>query len=190
VIYYWNNNRVLKIKSQKDALEIRISEEKLRHEKEEISLRNEKLKSEMNYKNAQLTSFTLLISHKNDIMREIKGKLTAFAGRTQSKELDNDLTQLVKAIDKEFKVEEDWQRFEEHFNQIHKDFFNRLKDKYSDLSPTYLKLSAYIRLNLSSKEIASLMNISVRGVEKARSRLRKRLELSQNENLTAFISSI
>ena len=190
IIYYWSHNRVVRIKDQKDALEIKIREEQLRHEKEEISLRNEKLKSEMNYKNAQLTSFTLLISHKNDIMREIKGKLTAFASQVQSEELDLELKKLVDAIDDEFKVEEDWQRFEEHFNQIHKDFFKRLKENYTTLSPTYLKLSAYIRMNLSSKEIASLMNISVRGVEKARSRLRKQMDMAQNESLTAFISKI
>ncbi len=190
IMYYWSHNWIVRFKDQKVALEVKIREEQLRHEKEEISLRNEKLKSEMNYKNAQLTSSTLLISHKNDIMREIKHKLTAFASQVKSEPLDRELQKLVGAIDEEFKVEEDWQRFEEHFNQIHKDFFKHLKEKYTGLSPTYLKLSAYIKMNLSSKEIASLMNISVRGVEKARSRLRKQLYVSQNESLTAFISEI
>ncbi len=185
-----NHSRIIRIKSQKDALEVKIREEQLRHEKKEISLRNETLKSQMSFKNAQLTSYTLLISHKNDIMREIKRKLLAFTNQIQSEDLDRELKKLIEAIDKEFKVEEDWKRFEEHFNQIHKDFFNRLKKQYPNLSPTYLKLSAYIRMNLSSKEIASLMNISVRGVEKARSRLRKSIGITKEVNLVTFISDI
>jgi ligand-binding sensor domain-containing protein len=190
LIYYLNHNRILKIKNQKAILENKLLEDQFLHEKEQINLRNEKLKSEMNFKNAQLTSYTLLITHKNDIMKEIKNKLTTFAPSIQKNGSGDKIKELIDAIDKEFKVEKDWERFEEHFNQIHKDFFTRLKREYPDLSSTYLKLGAYLKMNLSSKEIASLMNISVRGVEKARSRLRKKLELPQSKDLNSFISSI
>jgi DNA-binding CsgD family transcriptional regulator len=190
LIYYWNYNRVLKIQNQKALLQKKLLEDKFIHEKEQAILRNEKFKTEMNYKNAQLTSYTLLITHKNDIMKEIKNKLTAFASTIQQNGSDDKIQELINVINKEFKVEKDWEHFEQHFNQIHKDFFKRLKEEYPDLSSTYLKLCAYLRMNLSSKEIASLMNISIRGVEKARSRLRKKLNLPQNEDLILFISKI
>lgn len=188
-IYYWNHNRIYKIKNQKEALERKMIEENLRHEKEQINLRNENLRSEMGFKNAQLTSYTLMITHKNDIMKEIKAKLIDFIKGIKSENTDGSISELIKAIDIEFKVEEDWERFEEHFNQIHKDFLIRLKEKYPDLSSTFLKLCAYLKMNLSSKEIASLMNISNRGVEKSRSRLRKKFNLSETDNLISFISN-
>ncbi|MCA1745253.1 MAG: hypothetical protein LC643_06030 [Bacteroidales bacterium] len=188
--YYWNRMRILKIESQKAILEKRFLEDRLQHEKEEARLKTQNLQYEMESKNAQLTSTTLLISHKNDIMREVKSKLEAFGSPSKTADVNDMLTQLVGSIDKEFKVEEDWQRFEEHFNHIHKDFFKKLNGSHYDLSPTYLKLCAYLKMNLTSKEIASLMNISVRGVEKARSRLRSKLEVPEGENLLTHISNL
>ena len=183
------DNQIFKIKNQKEALESKINEEKLQHEKEQIFLRNQNLKAEMGFKNAQLTSYTLMLTHKNEIMKEIKNKLIAFMKYENLGNSDEGISDLIRAIDRELRVEEDWVRFEEHFNQIHKDFLIRLKEKYPGLSSTYLKLSAYLKMDLSSKEIASLMNISIRGVEKSRSRLRKKLNLAQDENLICFISS-
>jgi ligand-binding sensor domain-containing protein len=189
IIYYWYHNRILKIQNQKDALERKMKEDSLKYEKEQVNLRNEHLRSEMSLKNSQLTSYTLMITHKNDIMKEVKNKLTAFASNLRSNATDSEIEDLISAIDKEFKVEEDWERFEVHFNQIHKDFLIRLKEKYPELSSTNIKLIAYLKMNLSSKEIASLMNISIRGVEKSRSRLRKKLNLAEEENLIYFISN-
>lgn len=188
--YFWNRMRILKIEGQKAVLQKQFLEDKLQHEKEEARLKNENLQYEMESKNAQLTSTTLLISHKNDIMREVKSKLEAFSSPLKTTEVNDMLRQLVRSIDEEFKVEEDWQRFEEHFNHIHKDFFKKLNNSNYDLSPTYLKLCAYLKMNLTSKEIASLMNISLRGVEKARSRLRSKLEVPEGENLLTHISNL
>jgi len=72
---------------------------------------------------------------------------------------------------------------------VHEEFLKRLKENYPDLSPRELKLCAYLRLNISSKEIANLMDISVRGVEISRYRLRKKLQLEHDRNLTEFIIS-
>jgi DNA-binding CsgD family transcriptional regulator len=74
-----------------------------------------------------------------------------------------------------------------HFDEVHGDFMSRFKSRFPDLSPQEIKLSAYLRMNLSSKEIANLMNITIRGVEIARYRLRKKIQLERSENLQEFI---
>ena len=84
-------------------------------------------------------------------------------------------------------MQEDWERFEHHFDQVHGDFLDRIRDEFSDLTPQDQKLCAYLRLNLNTKEIAQLMSISVRGVEMARYRLRKRLGMDTEQNLSKFI---
>jgi FixJ family two-component response regulator len=83
--------------------------------------------------------------------------------------------------------DEDWKTFETHFDQAHQDFINRLKSTYPHLTQSDLKLCAYLRLNISSKEIAHLLNISLRGVEVRRYRLRKRINISTEENLYEFL---
>jgi FixJ family two-component response regulator len=84
-------------------------------------------------------------------------------------------------------LEDDWESFARHFDQVHTDFIKRLKEKYPQLSPKDLKLCAYLRMNLVSKEIAPLLNISVRGVEISRYRLRKKMQLHAEVNLTDYM---
>ncbi|MCE2771495.1 MAG: LuxR C-terminal-related transcriptional regulator, partial [Saprospiraceae bacterium] len=83
--------------------------------------------------------------------------------------------------------EKDWQIFESNFNEVHEIFFKKLKHQFPDLTPGDLKLAAYLKMNLSSKEIAPLLNISIRGVENKRYRLRKKMNLEEDDNLTNFM---
>ena len=85
------------------------------------------------------------------------------------------------------RLEQDWESFSSHFDQVHSDFLKRLKAKYPQISPKDLKMAAYLRLNLSTKEIAPLLNISIRGVEISRYRLRKKLELDTTVNLSEYM---
>ena len=94
---------------------------------------------------------------------------------------------MKKEIDKNISYDEDWDQFTFHFNSVHGDFTKRLTSDFKDLSAQDLRLCSYLRLNLSTKEIAHLLNISVRGVEISRYRLRKKLKLERNENLAEFI---
>ncbi|HTJ49271.1 MAG TPA: LuxR C-terminal-related transcriptional regulator [Cyclobacteriaceae bacterium] len=90
-------------------------------------------------------------------------------------------------IENNISADADWEQFQFHFDRVHGDFSNRFKVAFPLLSPQEIKLSAYLRMNLSSKEIAQLLNISVRGVEISRYRLRKKLNLDRNRNLQDFI---
>lgn len=92
-------------------------------------------------------------------------------------------------INKDIDSDKQWEIFETHFENVHEEFLKRIKQAYPDLSPRELKLCAYLRMNSSSKEISVLMNISTRGVEIARYRLRKKLDLPRETNLANFIIS-
>ena len=154
-----------KLRSQ---AEIRVLDEKQKSEKEIIKLQNEKLQSEIQHKTMQLADSTMSIIKKNELLIEIRKELDQ-----QKKLLGNQypsylFERIHSLIRKNMTTNQDWQIFEELFDQAHQDFFKRLKLSYPGLTQSDLKLCAYLKLNLSSKEIAPLLNISFGGVETRR----------------------
>ena len=97
---------------------------------------------------------------------------------------------VIKIIDSNLNNEDDWRFFEEAFNNADREFLKKIKRIHNKLTKNDLKLCAYLRLNLSSKDIAPLLNISLRSVEIKRYRLRKKMKLTHNEGLTEYILSI
>ena len=95
---------------------------------------------------------------------------------------------ILQHIRENISQEDQWQVFQENFDLIHKDFFKKLKKLYPQLTPTDLRMAVLIRLNYTSKEIAEMQNISLRGVETARYRLRKKLQLTEEDNLYDFFA--
>ena len=95
--------------------------------------------------------------------------------------------ELLTMIGKNLPEEDEWNLFQSNFDLIHENFFRKLKERYPSLTPTDLKLCSLLRLNYSSKEVAEMLNISIRGVEAARYRLRKKLNLSETDNLVDFM---
>jgi FixJ family two-component response regulator len=87
-------------------------------------------------------------------------------------------------------LDKDWENFKIHFEQVHNNFFDHLKSKFPDLNSNDLKLCALLKLNLDTKQIATVMDISPESVKVARSRLRKKLQLEQSENLSSFITHV
>jgi DNA-binding CsgD family transcriptional regulator len=95
----------------------------------------------------------------------------------------------LKAIDYSLESEKDWDEFRMYFEKVHSSFFEKMKQQHPDLTQSDLKLCALISLNLSMKEMAELMGISPESVKMARHRLRKKLNLATEDNLTEFIAS-
>jgi DNA-binding CsgD family transcriptional regulator len=167
--------------------ELGFREKALLAEKEIINLRNESLQSQVSHKNKELANTTLHLIHKNKILNAIKFQLNSLIDSNMVQSKKNQIEQLVLKINKELKNEKFQQVFDEYFDDVHQDFISRLKEQHSDLSPRELRLCAYLKMNLSTKEIAPLMNISVRGVEIGRYRLRKKLNLEREENLIDYL---
>ncbi|MCX6285069.1 MAG: triple tyrosine motif-containing protein [Bacteroidetes bacterium] len=170
--------------------ELKLKEESLIAEKEMQRLRNETLNLEIIHKEKELANSTMLLIQKNNILNKIQSDLQNLYSSIRNDEGKNNVNGLIKRIDKEIDNEKQWQVFNLHFEQVYEDLFKKLKESFPDLSHRELILCAYLRMNISSKEIATLMNISERGVEISRYRIRKKLGLDHGANLTEFMMSL
>jgi len=181
-----------KLRQQREAYE----KDQLEMKNKIIQLENEKLQSEIQreetsirLKNKELNVQAININRKNEILNYLKKEIDRVM-RTVNPEAQTQLKMLNRKIDQDLDPKEDWEKFERYFDEVQGDFISRLKDKYPQLSPKDLKLCAYLRMNLSSKEIASLLNITPRGVEIHRYRLRKKLNLARETNLVEFLMDV
>lgn len=161
--------------------------ESLLAEQEVIKLRNEKLQTEKVQKDKELANTTMEIIQKSKSLTNIKNDLRRLTRELGTHPAVIHVNAINKKINRNIDSDRQWEVFETHFENVHEEFLKRLKENYPDLTPRELKLCAYLRLNISSKEIAALMNISVRGVEISRYRLRKKLGIDHDTNLTEFI---
>jgi len=186
-LLYLNKNRLLESKNRSVLVN-----EKIILEKELLNqrLQQEKLAQQLEFNAKALTINSLNMIEKNEILLQIKEKISTKKGASaEDSQLINvkDLSQLVNFG---LNIDKDWDNFKMHFEQVHNDFFDVLKSKYPNLNSSDLKLCALLKLNLDTKEIASIMNISASSVKVARSRLRKKLDLDMSSNLSAFITQI
>jgi DNA-binding CsgD family transcriptional regulator len=164
--------------------------EKEKTDKEIVKLKNEKLEAEIQHKNTELASVAMHLVQKGEMLAKIKDQIEHLKSRNGDVKDSDDLKKIVRALSEEDKIDKQWEQFSRHFDNVHSDFLSTLKNKYPTLSPNELKLSAYLRMNLSTKEMAQLMNISIRGVEISRYRLRKKLGIPTDVNLFDFLMRV
>lgn len=176
-----------KINHENEVLSAQQEINKLRNEK--LRIENEKNRAEVELKTKELASYAMQITQKNESLYNIKEQLKHISNKVNP-DAQKYLQKLIKNIEKNTNQKEDWEKFEVYFDQVYEDFTKRIREKYPDLTPNDIKLCAYLRMNLSTKEIAPLLNISIRGVEISRYRLRKKLNMPQNENLIDFMMNL
>lgn len=162
---------------------------KLILEAELNKIRNEQLQNQISKKDRELTAASLNLSYKSDLLINIKEKLIKIIPELNNPELSPKLKEIDHLINNAIKLNEDWNKFKLHFEEIHTDFFVRLKRDFPEISNNDLKHCAYIKINLTNKEIARMLNISLNGVNVARKRLKKKLKLGMETSLTAFIQN-
>jgi DNA-binding CsgD family transcriptional regulator len=153
-------------------------------------IQNEKLEAEIKYKNQELALTTMHLVQKAEILLTVQEALNHIQEKSNSPAAKKEVQQLLNLINFDVNLDEDWEHFAHHFDKVHVDFLKHLREHFPQLSSNDYKLCAYLRMNLSTKEIAPLMNISVRGVEGSRYRLRKKLHLPNDANLTEFILNL
>ncbi len=173
---YYRNQREKMMEKTLRELELK----ELENKQQLMRFNNEKLRQDIENKNRELGISTMSLIKKNEFLNSIKKEL-------QNSPDSKSLKSVIKIIDRNLNNSDDWHLFEEAFNNADKDFLKKIKSEHPSLTSNDLRLCAYLRLNLSSKEIAPLLNISPRSVEVKRYRLRKKMNLKHESSLSDYI---
>ncbi|WP_295772449.1 triple tyrosine motif-containing protein [uncultured Mucilaginibacter sp.] len=170
--------------------ELILKQETEANERKIARLQNEKLQAELDAKNRELSNSALSVAYKNELLQKLSDEILKIKDQSGNKLPAEQVSKVQKVITEGMNDERDWNLFEKSFNEAHENFFKKLKSQHSELVPNDLKLCAYLRMNMSSKEISSLLNITLRGVEIRRYRLRKKLNLPHDKNLAEFLMEL
>jgi len=177
-----------RFQKEKAQMESAYNEEMEKTQEELVMLKNEKLESELKFKNKELASATMHWAQKGEILKGIKSHLDKIISeKPESEKVFKSLRSLVRSIERDAQLDDSWDQFAKHFDEVHANFLKRIKETHPAISTNDLKLCAYLKMNLNTKEIAPLLNISVRGVEASRYRLRKKMSLAKEVNLVEYI---
>jgi tetratricopeptide (TPR) repeat protein len=173
LLYFLAQNRIWRIKLQKQNL----------------ALEKQTLELNLETKNKELITNVMYLVKKNELLKEtIKQLLEAssVASAENKKNLQNIIPHLQTSIDNDV-----WQDFEMQFNEVHSEFYQKLNDRYKELTPNEIKLCAFLKLNMTTKEISAITQQSARSIEVARVRLRKKLQITNtNVNLVSFLNEL
>jgi tetratricopeptide (TPR) repeat protein len=173
LLYYLGQSKMRRIKLQKQTL----------------ALLNEKLENDLEYKNKELTTNVMYLLKKNELISSISQRLLDIKGNLKEenkKPVQNVINELLGNVDNDV-----WSEFEVRFQNVHEDFYKKLQDRFPDLSLNEKKLCAFMRLNMSTKEISNITFQSVHSITIARSRLRKKLNITNNDiSIYDFLTSI
>jgi ligand-binding sensor domain-containing protein/DNA-binding CsgD family transcriptional regulator len=168
----------------------KLRQQRLSSERTIMEIQNEKLQSEIKNKSQQISNVAINVVRKNEILEEIRDELKQVK-LDMGQQLPNiHYQKLLNSIERNVAGKEDWQLFEDNFEEVHEQFFKRLRTICPAISPSELRLAACLRMNLSTKEMAPALGISIRGVEIKRYRLRKKLDLGLDANLVQYMMDI
>ncbi|MBO0324027.1 tetratricopeptide repeat protein [Muricauda sp. CAU 1633] len=150
-------------------------------------LEKEKVDAELAFKKKELTTHALHLAKKNEVLEGLKQKAEELKHNEDSKK---GYQQLIRTINFDLQDDNNWENFSRYFEEVHKDFNSNVKSKYPQVTSNELRLLSLLKMNLSSKEIANILNISPEGIKKARYRLRKKLDITTEDSLQDLVLSL
>lgn len=157
----------------------------IREKENEIrNLEHARLVLDLEYKSRELTTAAAHLINKNEVLTDLKTKLESTGDALPA------INQVIREINQNINLDNDWQNFSRHFEDVHPGFFRKIKERFPALTPNEERLSAYLLLNLNTKEISQMLNVTPAAVDKSRNRLRKKLEISPEINLNEFLSAV
>ena len=168
----------------------RLELQKLKDEKTMLALEQDKLQLEIKNRNQELAFSTYTNIKKNDLLIKLKNYIYKINNVDKTKDLDPVMRSVIKRIDKDLKESYDWVKFEFHFKKSNPDFFINLNKLHPQLTSNDVRICAFIKLNIPSKQMASLLNINPKSLEMTRYRLRKKLGLANRIDLYSYIKTI
>lgn len=180
----------IEIEKSKKLIELELEQLKLREDKAQIYKHTEELDRDIIVKSKELANYTLMLSQKSAIFQEIKTDLQELKTLLKSDEAKRKLFDIYKKLSSQ-KIGNDFiEIFDINFEKVNYDFFKKLKSINPDLSQRELRLCAFVKMNFSNKQISPLLSISARGVETARLKIRKKLQVPHEESLSVFLEKL
>ena len=170
---------------KKKEVEQELLEERIFAEQELTRLQSEKLE----YRTKELSAMTMRMIRKNEILEKMPETLRRIAD-SENPDLKDAYSALLKVVQSNLDADQDWEQFKLHFQEVHEGFFSKLEERYPELTQHDLRLCAYLRMNLTSKEIARLLSITLAGINKSRQRLRQKLGVDSETDLVEFLRRI
>jgi tetratricopeptide (TPR) repeat protein len=156
----------------------------LRQKMKRNKVEREKLDNDLEFKEKELTTHALHLAHKNEILHDLKSQLKALKSDSFN---SRNYQKVINTINLDINNDTNWEQFRTYFEDVHKNFNSKVMRNYPEVSNNDLRLMSLLKMNLSSKEIANILNISVEGVKKARYRLRKKMNLNSDESLQELV---
>ncbi|WP_338769158.1 7TM diverse intracellular signaling domain-containing protein [Bernardetia sp. ABR2-2B] len=166
-------NKIKSEASQKTELEQKIEEE---------AKQKADLQAKLEANQRELTANSLYLYQKNEMLTNLQKQIRGLSYKNSSTQNKDGIKEIKSVINNDIQLDSDWNNFKIHFEEVHPNFFKELNEKYPTLTKNEIRLSAYYHLNMSVKEIATLLNINPRSVHKAKSRLNKKIEAIDKEN--------
>ncbi|UMB59867.1 inorganic phosphate transporter [Lutibacter sp. A80] len=160
----------------------------LKTELTKVNSENAELEKEIEFKRKEQMNIALSIIQKNRFLEKLRTKIDAIINKSDTNQ--EELSNLKKLIVENLSIDKERQRFNIYINELNRDFYFRLLNRYPNLTENEQHLCALVRLNLSSKDMASILNISTKSVEVNRHRLRKKMHLKRENNLSEIISKL
>lgn len=176
-----------KAEAQKRILEAEVEKQSLEKTNQRLEYDLKLREKDLQNEKQQLATTTLWLTQKNQVLQDIQQTLKSLKDQAEIPQLK----EMSKKVSKNLNAEDDWIRFKEHFEKVHSGFFLALMRDFPDLTSNEQRLCAYLRMNLSTKEIALLLGVSTMAIEQARRRLRKKLGISnQDIKLHFFLQNL
>lgn len=189
ILQIYTSRREMALKQkvlESDRAILTLTNENLAAEQAILYLQNEKLETEIQSKNTELMATAVQMAHKNEILISIVEQLEDIRNIEETEKIKR-LKSLKKTIETEIEGERSWEQFTLYFDEVNQNFTTELLKKHPSLTQNDLRMCALTRLNMTNKELAAILNISVTGVEKSRYRLKKRLDLTPKDDLAAYL---
>ena len=191
-LLYINRQKQLKIIENREITAKLEYEEKMKQsEKRERKLEKEKQDEIIKSKTREIITYLVLVSNKNHILKRIIQLITNDDNKKANNQNNQETLSKIKEIVKSsLDVDDEWNKFKMHFDKVHPDFFRKLKQKCTDLTDENLKMCAYIKMRMSTKQISQLLNVIPKTVTISRYRIKKKLNLTEEEDLDSFIEKL
>ncbi len=174
----------------KKLLELELEQLKLLREKEKINAAKIHLEEDVIEKSKQLANYTLMLSQKKELFNDLQSDLKSLREINKNDDFRKRISLIFQKLHQNKIGEEFMEIFDVNFEKINHNFFEKLKELNPSLTKRELRLCAFVKMDLSNKEIAPLLSISIRGVENARYRVRKKLNVQHEENFASYLESL